>query len=233
LDHETLAHLLELLGPHLTNIVRLSQELARLRSEAALRDAAFDRLAAGIALVGQNGRLLYANKAIDTLLAAGTALTIAGGQLQATDRRAAAQLQRALSACTTGAWVDGTELAISLPRAGQRRSLHLLVVPLHTALPSLDRPAGSVALLVIADPAAPPSLSAATLASVFGLSHSQAVVLDLLATGISPAEAAATLGIALSTVRSHIAAVLQTLNCSRLTEAIALANRHPRLLVDD
>ena len=82
-------------------------------------------------------------------------------------------------------------------------------------------PSASAAIFVAsATTAAPPPIAALT--ALFDLTPSEARVLDLIAAGQSNAEVAATLGVAVSTVRTHLLRLFDKTGTHRQADLVAL-----------
>ena len=98
---------------------------------------------------------------------------------------------------------------------------HVLPLPqgdLHSGLPQR-----AVAAVFVADAALPTRLPSDALALLYDLTPAETRVLELVAAGRSPAEVSAQLGVAPSTVKTHLLRVFDKTGCSRQAELVRLA----------
>jgi DNA-binding CsgD family transcriptional regulator len=176
----------------------------------ALLSLVMDELAHGVVVLALDGRLLHANQAARHELA-----------------RRRVQLGTArLIACLGAA--DARVLQDALAKVGQgKRSLVTLVFgdgpPLTVAVLPLrtggDIEAGHAALM-FARPAVCESLMLCFFARAHGLTQTEEQVLGILSQGYSAPQIAQQLGVAVSTVRSHIRSLCAKTRCSGVRELV-------------
>lgn len=167
----------------------------------SLAECTLDIVPAGIVLIDADTRILHRNAAAEAMLKAGTPIFSHQGQLRPTSRGAvapfvAAAKQAALGLCKP------TESSASIPlpcHDGRAAIAH--VRPLKTRRSWAGVPGAAV---FITEPVrhAPPPLAA--LMVLFGLTKSEARVLEQIAAGKRRREAAAALGLADATVATHL-----------------------------
>jgi DNA-binding CsgD family transcriptional regulator len=182
--------LARLFVPHLKRSLAIGRLLEARAVERATFAAVLDGLAFGVLLVGPGLRLLHANRAGEALLRAGDPLGLRFGRVTAPGALAEA-LQAALTA--------SRGLGIPARRGdGEELVIHLLPLAGASPLP------GATAALFIAPAIHPRPAPLAAIAALFDLTATETRVLELIGAGRANAEIAAALGIAVSTVRTHV-----------------------------
>jgi DNA-binding CsgD family transcriptional regulator len=166
-------------------------------------EAALDVLPVAVFVLDPDATLRHANAAAHRLLVAGDGLSIQLGRLTAGINGDAARLRATIRAAAeprvTGAR-RALPSALPIRRSAGLPPLCATARPLNSAS---EGPA-SLVLLFVVDPAAPRIASLGVLREAFGLTEQEIrVALAALRLGGLP-EAAASLGIALTTARSHL-----------------------------
>ena len=206
--------LLQRLAPHLrrafTAYLRLNAALAE---RAAMADA-LDAVGQAVLGVDASGRLRFANRTGEELLALRDGLVAErDGGLRAARPADTAALQRLLAeALARNGDASGVTAELRLPRASGLAALVVTALPLSPATADWRGLPGVAALLLVTDPEAAARLScpdAAALRDRFGLTSAEtAVALRVVQGGGVPAAAAA-LGITPATARSHLRSVFE------------------------
>jgi len=206
-------------------------EIARQQATAAL-----DKLAQAVAILDDRGIVAFHNRALAAHLQRGD-LTLVQGRLGVRHGDGTMRLRAAIEdAIATASGKDGVAgttggMAIRIARPNQA-ALTAIVVPLSAAAP-LSARGKPGALVVFGDPEAPSGLLGRHLAQIYGLSGAEAALaLDLLH-GLSPAEAAAKRGVAISTVRTQLANTLTKTGAKRQSDLIRLVAAIPALKSDN
>jgi len=155
-----------------------------------------DHLDYGIVIADGEGRLLHANFAAGRLLQRADLLQVREGFLAVSERQDDAAWRRALQGARRG-------LRALLRLRCASTSVGVAVVPL------LDRETGEhlVTLVVLGRPSICESLSTQWYARRHDLTQAESGVLELLCGGLRPADIARRLGVAISTVRTHICSI--------------------------
>jgi DNA-binding CsgD family transcriptional regulator len=162
----------------------------------ALMRLVLDHLDYGIVLIDAQARTLHANSAAGRLLQRGDLLQVRDGMLEV------AGLPD--DAAWRGALVGARRGRRALLRLGAAPgSVGVAVVPL------LDPETGEhlVTLVVVGRPSICESLSTQWYARRHDLTQAESGVLELLCGGLKPAQIAQRLGVAVSTVRTHICSI--------------------------
>ena len=110
---------------------------------------------------------------------------------------------------------------VYLPRLDGRPSF-AHVLPIHTGARGHIEPAATAAVFITPADGIP-SLPLQAWATAFGLTHAEGRVLELLVAGQSAGEIARELGVAATTVRTHIARIMEKSGVKRQSELVRLA----------
>ena len=216
-EHARLAPLV----PHLRRALMLGM---RLQGYEALQRAQLDlldRLAAGVVLLDDAGRVLLANRTARALIGADGPLRQRHGTLTGAVAPQARRLEALIRAAVAGAPL-GT---MSLPCPGDTRRVAVLVSAVRGR--DIERLAGlglrSPAVLVfLSDPAAPLAVPTQWLSDVYGLTETEARVALLASSGTGLADTARRLGISPNTVKTHLGRVFAKTGAGRQAELARL-----------
>jgi DNA-binding CsgD family transcriptional regulator len=184
----------------------------------ALRMAAtLDALKLGVVLANADGRILYANRAAQEMVRDGGPLRDRGGVLRAENGAASAEISAAIRHAARGSGNGRTGLAVRLTELD-----HTPVVAHVLALAAGEPEPGAVAAVFI-NPAVDNGASAQDVAATFDLTPAETRVLDRLLSGSSVAKAAAELGVAATTARTHLDSIFSKTGVSRQSQLLRLA----------
>ncbi len=204
--------LAQLFMPHLKRALAINRLLGSHALERATFAAVLDRLSIAVLVVARDARLLHANRAGERMLRAADPLGLRAGNV-----RAANGVSAPLRAALATALLGGT--AVTMPaRRGDGEQMVLHVLPLVTGgiVP------GAAAAIFVAPATTPRPAPLDAVAALFDLTPAEARVLQLLGAGRANAEIAATLGIAVSTVRTHVLRLYEKTDTHRQAELVAL-----------
>jgi DNA-binding CsgD family transcriptional regulator/PAS domain-containing protein len=211
------------LMPHLARALRMQMRLAQSDAQAASLMECLNRLACGVVLLNQRGRLLRANQAAERMAAQDDGLHLSARGLRAHDLAESAALTQlifeAVQTSNGKGLSSGGTLKIS--RTSLRRPWIAVVSPHKTA--SGD---GLAAVLLI-DPDEKPVPSATIISQMFGFTRSEARLARLLAAGVRLEDAAGELRITVNTARTHARRMLDKAGVRRQTDLVLLLNRVP------
>lgn len=203
--------------PHLLRAHRIGQTVQDLQLVQGLQASALDQTTAPVLGLGRNARLLYTNKAADTLLHSEQVFRVQAGHLQALRPAEQQSLLCALHrTAQIGVEIGGCphdHLTFAREQAAPLSGTLLPVSPSH--------PERGFTLL-LKDPAlrrTPPLL---LLQHLFTLTPAEARVATLLTEGHSPEEIAGQLGTATATVRNQLKQVFAKTGVRRQGELIRL-----------
>jgi DNA-binding CsgD family transcriptional regulator/PAS domain-containing protein len=209
--------------PHFRRAVLIGRMFDLKTAEAATFADTLDGLSAGMCLVDAEGRIVHANAAGHAILAAGDILYAAGGRLAACDARINQTLREVFVAAGQGDATLGTK-GIAMPligKDGERYVAHAL--PLTSGA---RRRAGiaytAVAALLVRKAALAMSSRSEVIGKAFKLTPTELrVLLAIVEVGGVP-EVAAALGVANTTVRTHVSHLFEKTGASRQADLVKL-----------
>jgi DNA-binding CsgD family transcriptional regulator/PAS domain-containing protein len=206
-----------LLAPHVVRAMRVSDILELRAVEAHRLAAVLDGLATAVWLVGEGGRVLHANAAADALLRRDGLLRVVGDRLTAATPADASLLSAAIRQAVVGDFSgDPAQAAIALGDGSASTGLIATVMPLRGAGPS------AVAAVLVQDPSAAPQTPLQAFGALHGLTPAEIRCLAEIALGRNVPEAAAALGIAPTTARTHLNAVFQKTGTTSQAQLVRL-----------
>ncbi|WP_299133138.1 helix-turn-helix transcriptional regulator [uncultured Amaricoccus sp.] len=206
--------LARLFVPHLKRALVISRLLEARAVERATFAAALDVLSVAVLLVTGDLRLIHANRAGETLLRARDPLGLCAGRVTAANGVDAA-LRAALAAPLGGIGRRG--LGIPARRVdGEELVLHVLPLGDGGPLP------GATAAIFVAPATQPRPAPIAAIAALFDLTPAETRVLELIGAGRGNAEIAAALGVAASTVRTHLLRLFEKTGTHRQADLVGL-----------
>lgn len=194
-----------LLAPHFRRSLLISGMLDEGKLQLQLYRQLLDRIGAGVLIVAQDAKLVYANETAEHLLSSGANLSIRRGRVCAASTMHDKGLQEALSrACLR----DDGELGnfgngIPLPGTGGAMAV-CYVLPLGRSERRRELGPGLAAIFVTTHGAGmPPALE--VLSALSGLTSREARIALMIAGGTPLNGAAKSLGITMNTMRKHLA----------------------------
>jgi DNA-binding CsgD family transcriptional regulator/PAS domain-containing protein len=223
---------MQLLAPHIRRTVLVAKVVGTKQAEASALAETFDGLRAGMFLVDGSGRVVHANVAAKSLLAEGDIVSVVGGRLFAHE---AAVNHRLLSIFAAAADSDmavgaaGVTLTLNA-RSGQQYVAHVL--PLVSGLRGrAARTYSAVAALFVRGAALASSQPQEAIAGAFQLTPTELnVLLAIVDVGGAP-EVAELLGIAVSTVKTHLGRIYHKTRTKRHADLVKLVAAYANPLV--
>jgi DNA-binding CsgD family transcriptional regulator/PAS domain-containing protein len=214
---------MRLVAPHVRRAVLVSRIIDLKTAEAASFADALDDLRAGIWLVDATGRIVHANVAAYRMIEKADVLRAAGGRLVATDPEADQRLGDLFASAGNGDAAIGNK-GVALPlnaRDGNRYVAHVL--PLTSGARRQMGTAYRAAAAVFVHKAAleipsPPE----TIAKAYRLTPTELRVLLAVAEVGGVPEVAEALGIAETTVKSHLGHVYEKVGARRQADLVKL-----------
>jgi DNA-binding CsgD family transcriptional regulator len=214
--------------PHLRRTMQILLRLNTIGALQAADEALWDRLPFGVFILDAEGRILWGNRAGESLAAANDGLSIRGGVLLAGTTNENAALHRligeaALTGTARGLAPGG---ALALVRPSLRRPLAVLVSPFRAErvehLMFSRRPA---VVVLVSDPDTRPQAAPELLAQLYGLTARESDLVALLLDGLDLRDAADRLGLTMNTVRTHLRGVFNKTGTRRQAELVSLLLR--------
>lgn len=221
-DGET-RHRMRLIAPHIRRAVMIARMFDLKIAEAGTFADTLDGLGAGLCLVAADGRIIHANTAGHAILDAADVLQAIDGRLTARDVQVNQTLRDVFAAAGQGDAAVGTR-GIALPligKDGERYVAHVL--PLTSGA---RRRAGivytAVAALFVRKAALAMSSRSEAIGKIFKLTPTELrVLLAIVEVGGVP-EVAAALGVAGTTVRTHVSRLFEKTGATRQADLVKL-----------
>jgi DNA-binding CsgD family transcriptional regulator len=212
-----------LLIPHVRRALLIGKTIHRKQTEAVCFSDVLDGLSSGMILVDANGRIVHTNNAGNAILDAADFLRAVCGRLVANDLAINAALREILVAANVGDAALGVK-GIALPLTahdGERYVAHVL--PLTSGA---RRAAGlaynAVAALFIRKAALEPFSPPEVIGEMYKLTPTELrVLLAIVDIGGVP-EVAAALGVAVTTVKTHLSRLFEKTGVARQADLVKL-----------
>jgi len=205
--------LARLLSPHIKRAVEISGVIGRQRVEAGTLRAALDALATPALIIEPDGTILFRNQPADIELATQRVVREHSGRLMPVTPDAL-KLLASLSFPITRKVQTGLD-ALLTDATG--RSLHVTWAGLKQAGEEI----GSPILLLLREPEAALTTPLASAASLYHLTTAEIQVLGQVLQGHALAEIADILGLARSTVKTHLDAIYRKTQTNRQAELVS------------
>lgn len=216
---------LRLLAPHFRRAITIGDLFDMKAIEAAAFRATLDAVSFGVVIVDENLHILHANAASEAMLAEGSSLRVQQGALSLQHGPAESVLRDAVErAARDEATIGQKGIGVQMRGAGGE-ALVMHVLPLHSGATRPGLVARAVAAIFIAPAARPLHMPIDALALLYDLTPAETRVLELICDGAAPDQIAAQLGLARSTIRTHLNHIFDKTGCRRQAELIALAAR--------
>lgn len=213
------------LAPHLQRAVQLNMKLARLEMQSAVSADLLDHLDQSAILVDAAGRVVFANRAAESLMAAGGGLRLSAGNLRARSAADTAKLHARIAACDAQAGAVEGDSSLLLPRGPDRAPITVSVLPLRgDASPFLLAPR-PVAVIFAADPERAPAPPAARIRQRYGLTPAETAFAVEILKGDGIQACADRLGVSRATARTHLSHIFRKTNTQRQAELVRLLVR--------
>jgi len=213
-----------LLLPHLRRAVTISKVLDARAVERERMAEALDALKCGVVLTKRSGAILHANRAAERLMRQGDLIQGFGGALRAKAPAAMKELHSAIALAAKDETALGkTGLAIRLTE-GDEPPVFAHVLPLAGG-ETRTRFDPEAAAAVFVAPAPDEVEGAQAMAAAFGFTAAETRLVENLLAGRSMEKAAAALGVAMATAKTHLDGIFQKTGVHRQAELIRLAAR--------
>ena len=211
-----------LLAGHFGRAVAMRFALASAKATGALLSEIVDRFDRGAFVVDAGGGVRLTNRLARAILERGDGLMVQDGRLRTASPQETADLLRLVAAAAVTSAGDGEDAGGPVPisRPGSARSYVAIVSPLGASMLS-GSPDRALALVLVGDPerSIPPPEH---LAAAHGFTQAEARLATRLMFDETPAEAAAALGISITTVRFHLRNMLAKTGTRRQAELVAM-----------
>ena len=211
-----------LIAPHVRRALLIAKAINLKHSEATAFADTLSGLSVGIFLVDVAGRIVHANAAGQDMLYAGDLLRSIGGRLAARNAQVNQTLREAITAASDGAGIGAKAIALPLTaRDGERHLAHLL--PLKSgAWRNAAAAYGATAALFVRKVALESTSAPEILGRIYKLTpREQRVLASIVQMGSVPQTARA-LGIAQTTVKTHLHTVFAKVGVNRQADLVEL-----------
>ncbi|WP_157959898.1 helix-turn-helix transcriptional regulator [Devosia submarina] len=209
------------LAPHLRRSIVLGELLERRVLEVITFEALLDTIAVPILLLAENAFLVHANLAARQLLQAGSLMVSVRGILRLTDPEAERRLLHCLDIAAHQETALGRK-GITVPVHGlEGEAAAATVLPLATG-PVRSALVPTAIAAVFLSPHNQTETPLDAFAALHDLTPAEARIAELIASGLTPNEISAEIGIARTTVRTHLQSALEKTNSRRQLELALL-----------
>ena len=215
--------------PYVKRALQLRVAQHRLAPHRRLHAATLDRLAFGVVVCNASGRIVLVNRAAEATARGGAGIVL-GGAGKGLGALVPAEA-RALAALAHDAANGGPGGIMRITGAPTRGDLVVLVTPLPPHFGVGGQGGEGHALLTFRQLRDDPSFSSDMLAAIFGLSEAQAAVALAIFNGASPEQIAADRGVAVSTIRTHLAEVFVRTGAENQRDLVRLLGMLPPVRV--
>ncbi|WP_271023383.1 LuxR C-terminal-related transcriptional regulator [Rhizobium sp. RCAM05973] len=209
---------LRMLAPHIRRAVAISQVLELKTIEISTFASTLDTFNSAIVLVDEDAICVHTNAVATAMLNAKDPLTLNDGRLALPRQAATAALKEAVKSAATGPLTSPPRRS-GIPatrRDGTPMILH--VMPLHR-----DILQNAVAAIFVSPSVASPQMPADALALLYGLTPAETRVFEMIVAGQTQRGIAVKLGLAASTIKTHLLRVFEKTGCKRQTDLVRLA----------
>jgi DNA-binding CsgD family transcriptional regulator/PAS domain-containing protein len=215
---------IRLITPHLDRALRLQMRLNAAQLQADIISGALDHLTLGVILVDRAGMPIWHNRRAREIMASADGLRIVRNELVG----ASPADTRVLRELITAAVCEGAQGLLALERGVESRPLLLIAMPLKPiGAPDLEAGGSQFAcgVLFVNDPDQTTAPTPESLQRVFGLTHREAQTAIAVSRGQGLKAAAESMGVALTTARSHLQRAFAKTGTSQQAELAALVHR--------
>ena len=210
-----------LLIPHLRRAVTISNALEAVTIEKARLADTLDALSLGVVLADEGSRILHANRSAENMMRNGGPVRDGGGRLHAQNEAANAEINDAIRFATRNeSEIGKTGLAVRLTHENAAPVIaHVLPLARGDVRTRLD-PTAVAAVFI--NSAGEDQGRVGAVASRFSLTPAETRVLTRVLSGKNVSEAAHDLGVASSTVRTHLDNIFEKTGVARQADLIKL-----------
>jgi DNA-binding CsgD family transcriptional regulator len=214
------------LVPHVANALRVNWYVGASQTHQSQAEAALNQLNAGLFLLANDGRIVFANRMTQALLRQGDGIRSHGGKLAAARQQDRCRFSEFIGRAAGQATGTHMVQAIRIDRDVGRRPLQAWAAPLPRHPTNfLIQSSLSDVMLVVIDPelsAAPPMEA---LRALYQLTDAEARLTCGLLEGARLEDYAERAGISMNTARTHLKSVFAKTDTDRQAELIRLLSR--------
>jgi len=219
-DHE-MRRRVALIAPHMRRAILIGEAIDQKAREATIFAGILDSLRAGLFLIDGNAQIIHANAAGRGILAASDVLRSIGGRLVARDAAFNHALRDIIAGnCDPASGGNGLALPLTA-RDGECHVAHILVLG-EGARDRAGMPSQAVAAVFVCDAALEISSSADVIQRAFRLTPTELRVLFAIVNVGGIPQVAAALGVAVSTIKTHVGRLYDKTGAVRQADLVKL-----------
>lgn len=225
-QYDEMQRLIGLMGPHLRRAMGLSRQFGFLAEERRLRERAMDQFSTGIAVVDSNGRLLYANAAVEQMSQQDDGITLLRGQLRTTSRSTNSRLADCIGlAGRTGVYASLTThvqapSVIRVERPSGRKPYAVMVAPMPGSAEGLPLAWRSAVMVFINDPEQRLSPTPEMLRSLYGLTPAESRLVIAMLQDFTLDQIGEKFGVSANTLKVQLRQIFAKTGTCRQSELI-------------
>jgi DNA-binding CsgD family transcriptional regulator len=214
---------LRILAPHIRRAVTISNLFDLKTVEATTFAATVEALTVGVVLADEDSRVVHTNAAATAMLAAGDPIVVRQGRIAVQSATTTGTLQSAIAqAAKDEAALGQKGIGIPIPRpSGDPLVIH--VMPLRRGRMRAGLIQRAAAALFVASASGPPQLPHDALIQLYDLTPAEIRIFELICEGQTRDAISASLGVSVSTVKSHLFHVFEKTGCRRQVDLVRLA----------
>jgi DNA-binding CsgD family transcriptional regulator/sulfur carrier protein ThiS len=230
---DTMRRRMKLIVPHVRRAVRTGKVIDLRQAEAATFADILDGLSPAVILVDNEGRIVHGNAASQSVLEKGDFLRSVQGRLTATDAQIDEALHGAIVAAGTDAETSGKANAVSLTGSSGTDRYVAHVLPLTVGERRKTGPTSTAVAALFVRKAeletAPPS---EVVGKTYNLTPTELRVLRAIVNVGGVRQVAGDLGVADTTVKTHLGRLFEKTGVSRQADLVKLVAGYSSMLVD-
>jgi DNA-binding CsgD family transcriptional regulator/PAS domain-containing protein len=202
---------------HLQRSINLWQDAKILHRDAAIGSELMEEQGLAVLALDRSSRVVFANRAAESMLRATAPLKLAHGRLTAAIAAENDGLQRAIARVTKTR--QGESLALqSVLKATHEVFLNISYLPALAVRAAFGE---AIIMITARRRSAGTLVVAQQLQQAFGLSKAEAAVAEALVSGKTPEECATSIGVSLATVRTQLRAIYEKTHSRNQAEAVS------------
>jgi DNA-binding CsgD family transcriptional regulator/PAS domain-containing protein len=216
---------LQRLLPHVQQAFDVARRLKGAGEARYSLERALDWLADGVALVGADGSIVYANEAFHAIARRHDGIRVRRGILDIVSAEARGRFEKAIADIRRLRERDAVSPVFAdfpVPRTGGAPPYLLSVRPL--AETERGAKASAIAIVFIRDPSSRNPAALRMLREVFGLTEAEASLAQALQDGVALGAYARRHAVSLNTIYTHLRRIKEKTGCRRMAELIRKLN---------
>jgi DNA-binding CsgD family transcriptional regulator len=180
-----------------------------------------DAFNSAIILVDRHASCMFANVAARTMLSLKDPLSLKNGQLSLRRLTATIAFREVVQTVAIGSRLRSAEVPVTRDD-GTPMILHIRSLHRHEIHRDIDQSVATAAIFMSSSPA-PLHIPADALAMLYNLTPSETRILEMIVAGETQGNIATKLGLAVSTIKTHLLHVFEKTGCQRQTDLVRLA----------